>query len=333
MSRNGFEPSALRAHRLFESHDLELTRERISGVMQPHRLLPRGAPAGRRAHMDFVRIDGIGIGAIAFGEAMRVVVDRLEGYHLLMFCLRGGAQSASGGTALDVGPNRGLLIAPGQHFEADFSADCEQFVLRLDSDAVQAHSGLPGLQWQRRVDLGAPALRPLLETLQALTTTTALLDAARRQALIAADVERLLIHLLLAGQPALALPDPGTGTERRGIAPGCVRRAEEFIEVQLALPLRLGDIAQAAGVPARTLHDAFARFRGMSPMQALQRRRLEHARALLLQPGRDVRIAEVALECGFAHFGRFALAYRQRFHESPSQTLTRRRGEALRQPR
>ena len=35
------------------------------------------------------------------------------------------------------------------------------------------------------------------------------------------------------------------------------------------------------------------------------------------------RIMDVALRCGFPHFGRFSIAYRRRYGETPSQTLTR----------
>jgi hypothetical protein len=36
-----------------------------------------------------------------------------------------------------------------------------------------------------------------------------------------------------------------------------------------------------------------------------------------------VKIKDVALRCGFPHFGRFSIAYRRRYGETPSQTLTR----------
>lgn len=324
---SSFEPLALRTHRLFESHDLDETRERISGVMQPHALHPLAAPARRRAHMDFVRLGGVGLGTIAFGEAMRVVVDRLDGYHLLMFCLSGHAQTTIGSARLDAGPSRGVLLAPEQPFVADFSADCEQLVLRLDSAVVQAHSGLPAPQWHQQLDLRAATLQPVLGLLHALATTPPLLDAAQRHPLVAVDLERLIVQWLLAGQPLrpsqLHHPQQtrGTAAARHGIAPACVRRAETFIEAQFMLPLRLSDIAGAAGVPVRTLHDAFVRFRGLSPMQFVREWRLERARALLLGRGSAARVSDVALECGFMHFGRFAQAYRCRFGESPSQTL------------
>ncbi|MGN4071462.1 anthranilate 1,2-dioxygenase regulatory protein AndR, partial [Burkholderia gladioli] len=61
MSPTLFDPLALRAHRLFESRDLDETRERISRVMQPHALVPGGRRHGGAAHMDFVRLGRLGL--------------------------------------------------------------------------------------------------------------------------------------------------------------------------------------------------------------------------------------------------------------------------------
>ena len=118
-----FEPAVLRANRLFESQDLDDTRERISRVMQPHHLRPLGRPEGGRSHMDFLRLGGIGVGTIDFGEAMRVDVEHVEDYHLLMFCLRGSAQARAGERALQVDAHHGMICAPGARFVADLSAD------------------------------------------------------------------------------------------------------------------------------------------------------------------------------------------------------------------
>jgi transcriptional regulator GlxA family with amidase domain len=41
---------------------------------------------------------------------------------------------------------------------------------------------------------------------------------------------------------------------------------------------------------------------------------------IILATPADVRIASIALNCGFTHFGRFAQSYKDRFGESPSQT-------------
>jgi AraC-like DNA-binding protein len=314
-------PQCLHPYRLFESRDLDDTRERISGVMQPHTLQPNGAPTGAPSHMDFIRVGGVGLGTIGFSAPMHVDVGLLHDYHLLMFCLRGRARTLADDQLLVVDPRHGMVSGPGKPFMADLSGDCEQFVVRLDRAAVFAHTGHWNLRLQPAIDLGCAALQPWLAQLRLLVNSPSLLQLAQDNALIAADVERLLISLLLAGQPWRPLDD--TGPRERMVSPSCVRKAEAYMEAHVAKPICLADIAQAGGVPVRTLLDAFQRFREHSPMQRLREMRLERAHALLLAADENTSVAGVALDCGFAHFGRFSQAYRQRFGIPPSATLKR----------
>ncbi|HDR8951682.1 TPA: AraC family transcriptional regulator [Burkholderia vietnamiensis] len=318
MSPTSFEPLALRAHRLFESRDLDETRERISRVMQPHALLPSGRTQGA-AHMDFVRLGGLGIGTIAFGDAMRVQVDAVDGYYLLMFCLSGHAQVAAMGRRLGVDGQTGVLCAPGERFDAVLSADCEQFVLRIDAATVGSLTGNPRATLDPVLHISDAALAAWHQQLMLVARSPALLARANANPRVAAQLEHLLIDLLIEGHP------PAAASMRHDPAPGFLLRAQEFVNAHYAQPLQLADIVVAANVPERTLRDAFLQFRGMSPMQYLRATRLEHARELLRRSQPERRIADVALDCGFTHLGRFAIAYREKFGESPSETVGVRR--------
>ncbi|MET0208377.1 MAG: anthranilate 1,2-dioxygenase regulatory protein AndR [Burkholderiaceae bacterium] len=319
-----FEPGLLRSNRLFESNDLDDTRERISRVMQPHNLKPLARPTGRLSHMDFMRVGGIGFGAIDFGEAMRVDVEHIEDYHLLMFCLRGSAQTLAGSEPVAADGSHGMICAPGSRFVADLSPDCEQFVVRLDRAVVEAHAGRP-IRFHESLDLRRPELRAWLDQLGLLLTSSAMMQTVRDHPLIAMEMERLLVHLLLQGQGWTEAPGASSATAHSPtVSRACVRRAEAFMQAHAEDALRLADIARAAGVPVRTLLDAFRRVRECSPMQFLREMRLEMARRRLGEPDAQETVASIAMDCGFAHLGRFAQAYRERFGEAPSVTLRNR---------
>ena len=315
-----FEPSVLRSNRLFESRDLDEARERISRVMQPHEVWRVGgrADGGAGSHMDFVRVGGIGLGTIDFGEAVQLEVDAIDDYHLLMFCLRGQAETRVDGRAIAASTHAGIVCAPGHDFSAALSADCEQFVVRLDRAMVQGHAG-GELHFNEDLDLRRPELQPWLEQVRAMATSPHLLASAQRNPLIAVELERLLVLLLLEGQGRrAAAPAPPAA---RGIASACVHRAEAYMQAHVEDPMCLADIARAAQVPVRTLLDSFKRFRDHSPMQYLKEMRLELARRRLQRPDAATRVSAVALDCGFVHLGRFSQAYSRRFGESPSVTL------------
>ena len=319
MSPATFRADALRGYRLFESTDLDETRELISRVMQPHALVPTGSGRGR-SHMDFVKLGGLGLGTIAFGDAMRVDVKAVDGYYLLMFCVTGTAEVRTMGSSMQVNRDQGVLCAPGQAFDALLSRGCEQFVLRIDPVALNAQAGLAAPHFASLVPVGGSHLRGWMQQLQLVASSPELLACARSNPRVATQLESLLIDLFATGHVDNAMVT-GLASKRSPVSPGFVKRAEAFIEAHCSEPLELLDIAGAAGVPARTLRDGFQQFRGVSPMQYVRQLRLERARDVLRAAPSDVRVAEIALDCGFAHLGRFAMVYKAMFGESPSETL------------
>jgi transcriptional regulator GlxA family with amidase domain len=93
-----------------------------------------------------------------------------------------------------------------------------------------------------------------------------------------------------------------------------------------AHPFTAGELAGIAGVGVRVLQASFKRHVGVSPMTYLRRLRLDgvHRELSKAEPW-QVNVSETALRWGFAHLGRFAGAYRERFGVPPSQTLRERR--------
>src|SRR4029453_19246701 len=87
--------------------------------------------------------------------------------------------------------------------------------------------------------------------------------------------------------------------------------------------IALPELAAAAGLSGRALPRQFRTFLGKTPGEALHDIRFEHARRQLLQGTPGMKIMDVALRCGFPHFGRFSIAYRRQYGETPSQTLKR----------
>jgi AraC-like DNA-binding protein len=102
---------------------------------------------------------------------------------------------------------------------------------------------------------------------------------------------------------------------------------EEWIEEHLDEHISLAALCRIAKVDARGLQKAFARRRGMTPMQWVKSRRMAAARLRLAAAGPVDSVTKIALANGFTQLGRFAVDYRKRYGESPSATLM---GERLR---
>ena len=75
------------------------------------------------------------------------------------------------------------------------------------------------------------------------------------------------------------------------------------------------------GVSVRTLQEGFRSRFGTTVTAYHREVRLERAHRILSAAGERRAVADIAVECGFFHLGRFARDYRLRYGVTPSATL------------
>jgi transcriptional regulator GlxA family with amidase domain len=124
------------------------------------------------------------------------------------------------------------------------------------------------------------------------------------------------------GTPPAGHPDASQQAVRnstRSIVPVYMRRIERYVAERIEQPISLAELSELAGVSERAIQAGFRAYHGCTPLAYLRTQRLERVRRRLLESREDVTTAAQA--CGFRHLGRFSVAYRQRFGESPSETL------------
>ncbi len=115
-------------------------------------------------------------------------------------------------------------------------------------------------------------------------------------------------------------PDASSATSP---LPRAVRRTLDAMQADVGHRWTISELAAIAGVSSRTLQRQFLAFVGRPPNAALREIGFEKARRELLRGRPGIQVTEVALKCGFPHLGRFAVEYRHRYGETPSQTLKR----------
>lgn len=107
---------------------------------------------------------------------------------------------------------------------------------------------------------------------------------------------------------------------------------ENFLASHPDRPLYLMDICAGVGVAERTLRAACEEHLGMGPIRYLTLRRMYLVRrALLGADASTTSVTRIVTDHGFWELGRFSVAYRTMFGESPSETL--RQPSAQRAPR
>jgi AraC-like DNA-binding protein len=150
---------------------------------------------------------------------------------------------------------------------------------------------------------------------QIAETTPDLLELPEIMRALEQKLIRLMVRCLTEG----ALSEMTVGSRRHDII---VAKFEEFLEANPDTPLYLIEICTAIGVAERTLRVACEEHLGMGPIRYLSLRRMHLVRRALLraEPSRAT-VTRVATDHGFWELGRFSVAYRAMFGESPSESL------------
>jgi AraC-like DNA-binding protein len=131
------------------------------------------------------------------------------------------------------------------------------------------------------------------------------------------ELIRVMIRCLTDGEPKSMT----AGGRRHDMI---VVRFQDFLETHPDQPLYLAEICAAIGVAERTLRVVCEEHLGMGPIRFLSLRRMHLVhRALLRADPSTKTVTRVATDHGFWELGRFSVAYRELFGESPSESLRR----------
>jgi AraC-like DNA-binding protein len=103
-----------------------------------------------------------------------------------------------------------------------------------------------------------------------------------------------------------------------------LRRLEEVLVGNSGQPLYMAELCAQVGASYWTLRDCCLEYLGISPKHYLWLRRMHLARrALRCANAETTTVTEIATDYGFWELGRFSVAYRTLFGETPSTTLHR----------
>jgi len=119
----------------------------------------------------------------------------------------------------------------------------------------------------------------------------------------------------------LALQCRPSPRRARALPPGTFRRVVEYIEAHLDQDLSLAELAAVAGFSASHFKPLFRQAAGVPVHQFVVERRVERARARLLEGTQN--LVEIALETGFAHPSHMARCMRRVLGVTPSQVRGR----------
>ncbi|MBT7952651.1 MAG: AraC family transcriptional regulator [Gammaproteobacteria bacterium] len=316
------------AWRAYNSTDMAEINDVVSNLICEHSMeLAKDSASLNYSHR-LIHGNSVNIMHMKYGGTVKIRTRKLSPFVIVTMPIVGT-------TSYRCGNERGLATSttafmpkPDKEFAFGWQADCESLAIRIERNVIEQRlSEMLGRPLTRALDFdlempiatGAgrqwlAALRSLIQYLEYGAN-----DPDTRRLL--PEYEQLLITTLLYVQPhnySSAL------CANNNTAPRHIRIAEKYLQENASQVIDAQSLVELTGIQESSLWRAFKQHRGCSPFQYLRFVRLQRARMELLDPSMDINVTNVAMKWGFNHLGRFALAYKKHFNESPSDTLKRR---------
>ncbi|MDQ0314760.1 AraC family transcriptional regulator [Amorphus orientalis] len=287
-------------------------------------------PGFRHSH---AMVGALSLNHLTYGAQTIIGIPPLRDFYMLQWTLAGTATYRHDDREIRVSAGSLYVVNPDRRYEKVWDADCTQFIVRIDRetvDEVAARSyGRAGTDQAEPIAFATGAVGHSKRTTGLFSFLQSIAADARTDGngwahhRLAHRVAPLLAELLLISVDHSAEGDVGARGPSR---PRALGAAEDFIKVHARDTIRLQEIADAAGVRPRTLHKIFREHLGVSPIAYLRQVRLDLARRdLRAAAASGQSVTEVATGCGFDHLSKFARFYKERFGESPSDTVRRHR--------
>ncbi|WP_229071324.1 AraC family transcriptional regulator [Actinoplanes sp. DH11] len=309
----------------FDSVDVTRARDILNRFYHPMSL---GTPDEAELTMDLemIRLGPLTVGHLTFEGSASLTSPSAGGYHVTL-PTAGRVRARRDGQEFTANPSTALAFRPGDPVDLRHEAKSAELDVRIEPWALEAElAALLGHPVEGPIDLppvfdlsGGPA-QSWSRLIRLLHGELEHEFSLIHQPLIAEQLCSSVLSGLLLSVPHRyrdELVAPAASGPPRAVA-----RAVEAVHEEPERAFTVADLAAIAGLSVRSLQEGFRRHVGCAPMAYLQQIRLTRAREALLDgdPAR-ITVAAVAHRWGFAHLGRFASAYRERFGESPSETL------------
>lgn len=258
---------------------------------------------------------GVGVGMWRFAELPeRLTLPGMD-MHYISFTVRGPLtverDTDEGRVEAEFLPGRSLIIAAGRENTWRWDRPTDELHLYVDPAFladVALEAGLDAPELIERFAFEDPYLRQatrlLAEELQAPQAAGDLFAESTAHA-VALHVIRAHCRLRRREQRL-----PG------GLSPAQLRRVRALIDDDIAAPLRLDDLARAAGVSRAHFARGFTASTGVTPHRFVTDRRLDRARTLLAASA--LPIGEIARAVGFSSQSHFTATFTRRVGVSPT---------------
>lgn len=320
--------AALAPLAVLRSHQLDETRQLVSQVFCDHSLDSRQHELDYRhayqstGHLCF--------NLMSYGADVDVNVGALEDFYLVQLPLAGSDIQRAGGREIHSDHRRATVHSPGEALQMRWSADCRKLVVRFERETLEHYAAnlfereLSSVKFKHVMNLDHPACVAWRNSAQHIFNELQSSPQLFELPLIRAQLEQTLMTTLLTWQPH-NLREQLTENSPQ-VLPRHVKQACDFMQAHADQAITINELVAVTGVSGRTLFAGFEKFLGLSPMRYLKDIRLQRLREDLLDPTKPRSVTALATQWGFFQLGRMASVYRERYGETPRETIARAGG-------
>lgn len=232
---------------------------------------------------------------------------RLYHYYSVAFILSGKGKYTAEGKTFELSAGQGFLILPGvlTSYVADASEPWHYIYAMFrgsDSEALIRNSGLGNGKFVFDFNLDEKMKSDLYE----------MYECSRSNEALGYDVTGrfLVVMSRLIKKATQSSRSNDTAKEH-------LSRAVAYIEDHYPYSISVNDIATAVSIDRTYLYKLFKSHFGISPIKALNERRLTRAKELL--DTSDITVSEIALSTGFYDLSHFNRVFSSKFGMTPGQ--------------
>ncbi len=311
-----------------KTRDIEAVHASVAEILCPHKVaISDSGPLSEDALLHHAALPNMALIYLYYGTEIRVDVSQL-GFFLLEFPLSGKATTYCGSDTVVFGPGGAVVAGPYQEFATDWTEDCSKLLIKIESNALENYlSTLLGrrqiraLDFELKIDMTAESSSALTTIVQSilheLNQPGSLLNTAPRAG---QQYQRMLMWALLHSQPNNYSQE--LATRQATQIPYYVSQVRRYIQEHYRETIDLEQLVDLCNVSERTLLEGFKRYHGVSPMKLLKLTRLDFVHLALKEADPATsNVTDIALAGGFSQLGKFSTEYKERFGQSPSETL------------
>lgn len=317
---------SFRERLLFHTNDLDEAREKVADIYRPHKLDFKRANKKLDTSFYHIPLVKTSINWLGYGSDMVVNPGELEDFFLVQMPTRGGGDVVCGKQHMLTNTRRSSVLNPTEKVKLIWNADCWKVQVRLNRGLLERSlSALlekpvnDPIVFKLAMDMESDAGKTWWNMVRFIAQEVPLLRKLPNSEILIRQLEQLLVTTLLHVQPHNYSEE--LFHKLPNIAPRHVKRAEDYIVAHCREAVTIDDLVEVTGVSPRTLYKGFQKFRGVSPMKFLKATRLDKVHEALKEADSSDCVTQIAMEFGFRQLGRFAMEYRRRFGEFPSETL------------